>query len=141
MADKLQLQEREVLTPDSFGVVGMLPQSMGAEEFVAWVKELFDVENVRVSKPLDVKIQKVAVCGGSGKSFIGNAMENGAQVYVTGDISYHEFYAEKGFMLVDLGHYSSEYGIVDVFANILSKKFPNFAVSISKRNNNPIYYY
>ena len=141
MADKLQLQEREVLTPDSFGVVGMLPQSMGAEEFVAWVKELFDVENVRVSKPLDEKIQKVAVCGGSGKSFIGNAMEKGAQVYVTGDISYHEFYAEKGFMLVDIGHYSSEYGIVDVFANILCKNFPNFAVSISKRNNNPIYYY
>ena len=81
------------------------------------------------------------MCGGSGKSFIPDVMEKGAQVYVTGDITYHEFYTEKGVMLVDIGHYSSEFGIVDVFANILSKNFPNFAVSISKKNNNPIYYY
>ena len=141
MADRLQLQEREVLVPDSFGVVGKLPHSMVAEEFIKLVKEAFGVDKMRVSKPLDEKIEKVAVCGGSGKSFIGDAIEKGAQAYITGDISYHEFYAEKGFMLVDIGHYSSEYGIVDVFANILCKKFPNFAVSISKRNNNPIYYY
>lgn len=141
MADKLGLQERASLTPDNFGVVGSLPDAMEAGEFVELVKKAFGVGNVRTSKPLAEKIGKVAVCGGSGKSFIGDAMCHGAQVYVTGDISYHEFYAEEGFMLVDIGHYSSEYGIVDVFANILCKKFPNFAVSISKRNNNPIYYY
>jgi putative NIF3 family GTP cyclohydrolase 1 type 2 len=44
-------------------------------------------------------------------------------------------------MVMDIGHYFSEYGIVEVFANILSKNFPTFAVSISKKNNNPIYYY
>ena len=141
MADKLHMQERETLTPDNFGIVGTLPQSMEAEEFVKFVKMAFGAGYVRTSKPLGGKISRVAVCGGSGKSFIGSAMEKGAQVYVTGDISYHEFYAEEGFMLIDIGHYSSEYGIVDVFANILCKNFPNFAVSISKRNNNPIYYY
>ena len=71
---------------------------------------------------------KTLVCKECGEEFVFTAREQ-------------EFYAEKGFMLVDIGHYSSEYGIVDVFANILSKNFPNFAVSISKRNNNPIYYY
>ena len=96
---------------------------------------------MRTSALSGEKINRVAVCGGSGKAFIGNAMEKGAQVYVTGDISYHEFYVEKGFMVMDIGHYSSEYGIVDVFAEILSKKFPTFAVSKSKRNNNPIYYH
>lgn len=141
MADKLQLQERETLVPDSFGLVGTLPQPVGAEEFVGMVKKAFGVDVVRTSALLGEQISRVAVCGGSGKSFIGDAMGKGAQVYVTGDITYHEFYAEKGFMLVDIGHYGSEYGIVDVFANILSKNFPNFAVSISKRNNNPIYYH
>lgn len=141
MAGKLQLQECEPLTPDNFGVFGRLPESLEAEEFVGKIKDAFGVEIVRCSALPDEKVSKVALCGGSGKSFIANAMEKGAQAYVTGDITYHEFYAEKGFMLVDIGHYSSEYGIVDVFANILSKKFPNFAVSISKRNNNPIYYY
>ena len=119
MADKLHMQERETLTPDNFGIVGTLPQSMEAEEFVKFVKMAFGAGYVRTSKPLGGKISRVAVCGGSGKSFIGSAMEKGAQVYVTGDISYHEFYAEEGFMLVDIGHYSSEYGIVDLFANIL----------------------
>lgn len=140
MADKLQLQERTFLTPDNFGIVGSLPEPLDAEEFIGKVKEAFDVGVVRCSRMLGEKICRVAVCGGSGKSFIGDAMAAGVQAYVTGDITYHEFYTERGFMLVDIGHYSSEYGIVDVFANILSKNFPNFAVSISKRNNNPIYY-
>ena len=141
MAEKLQLQGCEPLTPDNFGIVGRLPECIGAEEFVGKVKKAFGVEIARTSSLPDEKISIVAVCGGSGKSFIADAMGKGAQAYVTGDITYHEFYTEKGFMLVDIGHYYSEFGIVDVFANILSKNFPNFAVSISKKNNNPIYYY
>ncbi len=141
MADKLSLAQREILTPDGFGIVGALKEELSVEEFVGNVKKVFGVGVVRCSAPLEEKINKVAVCGGSGKSFIAHAMEKGAQVYVTGDITYHDFYAEKGFMVMDIGHYYSEYSIVDVFANIVSKNFPNFAVSISKRNNNPIYYY
>ena len=141
MAQKLQLEECMPLTPDSFGVVGNLKEHLSAQELAAKVKEEFGVDVVRASIPLDEKICRVAVCGGSGKSFIPDAMANGAQVYVTGDITYHEFYTEKGFMVMDIGHYFSEYGIVEVFANILSKNFPTFAVSISKKNNNPIYYY
>ena len=138
MAEKLQLKECMPLTPDSFGVVGNLEAELPVEEFAAKVKEAFGVDVVRASKPLEEKIRRVAVCGGSGRSFIPDAMANGVQAYVTGDITYHEFYAEKGFMVMDIGHYFSEYGIVEVFANILSKNFPTFAVSISKKNNNPI---
>ena len=141
MADKIGLVQREILTPDGFGIAGSLEKELSVEEFVGKLKNAFGVDVVRCSAPLDEKITKVAVCGGSGKSFIADAMGKGAQVYVTGDITYHDFYAEKGFMVMDIGHYFSEYSIVDVFANIVSKNFPNFAVSISKRNNNPIYYY
>ena len=141
MADKLGLCCREILTPDGFGIAGSLEEELSVEEFVGKLKNAFGVDVVRCSAPFKEKISRVAVCGGSGKSFIADAMGKGAQVYVTGDITYHDFYAEKGFMVMDIGHYFSEYSIVDVFANIVYKNFPNFAVSISKRNNNPIYYY
>lgn len=141
MADKIGLAQREILTPDGFGIAGSLEEELSVEEFVGKLKNAFGVDVVRCSAPFKEKISRVAVCGGSGKSFIADAMGKGAQVYVTGDITYHDFYAEKGFMVMDIGHYFSEYSIVDVFANIVYKNFPNFAVSISKRNNNPIYYY
>lgn len=141
MAEKLQLKDCTPLTPDNFGMVGTLDSEIGVEELVGKVKLAFGADAVRCSLPLEGKVSRIAVCGGSGKSFIQDAMSQGAQVYITGDISYHEFYAEKGFMLMDIGHYFSEYGIVGLFAKILSENFPNFAVSISKKNNNPIYYY
>lgn len=141
MAEKLGLQDMAPLTPDNFGIVGNLKQECGVEEFVNQVKEAFGADVVRCSAPIMGKIKRVAVCGGSGKSFTPYAMSGGAQVYVTGDITYHDFYTEEGFMVMDIGHYFSEYGIVGLFANIVSENFPNFAVSISKKNNNPIYYY
>ena len=84
---------------------------------------------------------KVAVCGGSGEEFIPDAIEKGAQIYVTGDIKYHRFFCEKNFSILDIGHYDSELEVVKLFAKILSENFPTFAVYISKENNNPIYYY
>ena len=141
MAQKLGLQGCVPLTPDNFGMVGNLENKCTVEELAAMAREAFGVDVIRCSAPLENKVSRVAVCGGSGKSFIADAMQQGAQVYITGDITYHDFYAERGFMVMDIGHYFSEYGIVGLFANIVSKNFPNFAVSISTKNNNPIYYY
>ena len=141
MARRLDLQECEPLTPDGFGMLGYLKEELPVEEFVKKVKNAFGADIIRMSAPVKGKISRVAVCGGSGKSFIPDAISKHAQVYVTGDITYHDFYTEEGFMVMDIGHYFSEYGIVDLFANTLSENFPTFAVSISKKNNNPIYNY
>lgn len=141
MAHRLGLEDMEPLTDEALGLVGNLPQQMSAEELIKVVKEKFGVEYVRCSQPLEEQISRVAVCGGSGHSFIGGAMAKGAQVYITGDITYHQFYCEKGFMIMDIGHYHSEYGVVALFADILCKNFSNFAVLTSRKNNNPIYYY
>lgn len=141
MAGKLELEEREFLTPDGFGIAGILPVPLSAAQLARTVKQKFDVEHIRASRPLEGEITRVAVCGGSGRSFIKEAMERGAQVYITGDITYHEFYCQKDFMVMDIGHYGSEYDIVRLFAKILCENFPTFAVSISEKNNNPIYYY
>lgn len=141
MAEKLSLLETEVLQKDGFGMVGFLPEPMSAENLVGLVKRKFNVEHVRCSELPGGQIERVAVCGGSGKSFIKDAMNAGAQVYISGDISYHDFYCEEGFMVMDIGHYASEYDIVELIAGILCENFPNFAILKSKKNNNPIYYY
>ena len=141
MAKRIGLVDIEPLNMDNLGLVGNLERPVASQELVKIVKEKFNLNNVRFSKPLDKPVSRVAVCGGSGHSFIPDAMAKGAQVYITGDITYHQFYCEKDFMIMDIDHYYSEYDVVGLFAKILCEKFPNFAVSISRKNNNPIYYY
>ena len=141
MAEKLGLKECVPLDDEGFGLVGNLSLPVYAEELINRTKCLFNVEHVRSSRLVGTPVTRVAVCGGSGKSFIPDAIAKGAQVYVTADIPYHEFYCEDNFMILDIGHYNSEYGVVHLIREILCKKFPNFALFISEKNNNPIYYY
>jgi dinuclear metal center YbgI/SA1388 family protein len=141
MAGKLSLLDVEFLDESGMGVVGNLPCKMATGEFIDYIKRQFSLKIVRCSEPISKEISKVALCGGSGKSLIGKAIDSGAQAYITGDISYHDFYCEKGFMVIDIGHYESEIDIVQTLLSILLKKIPTFAIHITKDNNNPIYYY
>ncbi|MBR2169415.1 MAG: Nif3-like dinuclear metal center hexameric protein, partial [Alistipes sp.] len=86
------------------------------------VKERFGLKVVKASKPLEGKIERVAMCGGSGGSLIGAAMKSGAQLYISGDISYHNFFTQPGFMIMDIGHYESEIEIVDILFSLIKKK-------------------
>ena len=146
MAAKLSLKDVEILQKDGedtgLGVVGNLAEPMAAEEVIAMVKEQFALKAMRTSRPLDGKISRIAMCGGSGGSLIGEARRSGAQLYISGDISYHNFFTEEGFMIMDIGHYESEIGIVDILFSLLKKNFPTFAVRITQNlNSNPIYYF
>jgi dinuclear metal center YbgI/SA1388 family protein len=146
MAARLGLADVSVLDEDGdgtgLGVVGNLPEPMGAEDMIAMVKEKFALKMMRSSRPLGQKISRVAVCGGSGGSLIGAARRSGAQLYISGDISYHNFFTPEGFMIMDIGHYESEIEIVDILFSLLRKNFPTFAVRITQNMcANPIYYY
>ena len=141
MANRLGLTDCEVLSEEGFGLVGELCKPMDCVKFVHNVKELFGVSSLRCSRPVTGLITKVAVCGGAGRDFISNAISAEAQAYVTGDIGYHNFYTEEGFMLLDIGHYESEVEVAEFIKNIVSENFTNFAVYVTERNNNPIYYY
>jgi putative NIF3 family GTP cyclohydrolase 1 type 2 len=124
------------------GVVGDLPEPISAEEAVALVKDRFSLKAMRTSKPLEGKISRVAMCGGSGGSLISAAARSGAQLYISGDISYHNFFTKEGFMIMDIGHYESEIEIVDILFSLLKKNFPTFAVRITQNiYNNPIFYF
>jgi dinuclear metal center YbgI/SA1388 family protein len=146
MAAKLGLADVEILDEDGegtgLGAVGNLPEPLSAEEAVALVKERFGLKSIRASKPVEGKISRIAMCGGSGGSLIEAAMASGAQLYISGDISYHNFFTREGFMIMDIGHYESEIEIVEILFSLLRKKFPTFAVRITQNiYSNPIFYF
>ena len=146
MAAKLGLQNVIILDEDGdgtgLGVVGDLKEPLTASEAITLVKERFGLEMVRGSRPLEGKISRIAMCGGSGGSLIAAAKASGAQLYLSGDISYHNFFTSEGFMIMDIGHYESEIEIVDILFSLLKKKFPTFAVRITQNiHSNPIFYF
>ena len=146
MAARLGLDNVSILDEDGegtgLGVVGDLPHPLLAQEAVALVKERFGLKAMRTSRPIEGPVTRVAMCGGSGGSLIKAAMASGAQLYISGDISYHNFFTREGFMIMDIGHYESEIEIVDILFSLLRKKFPTFAVRITQNiYSNPIFYF
>ena len=146
MAAKLGLENVAILDEDGegtgLGVVGDLPEPLTAEEAVELVKSRFKLKAMRASRPVEGMISRVAMCGGSGGSLIGAAKASGAQLYLSGDISYHNFFTPENFMIMDIGHYESEIEIVDILFSLIKKKFPTFAVRITQNiYSNPIFYF
>ena len=145
MARRLGLTDIAVMADEGgygLGAVGTLPRPMTGEEAIAYVKEKFGLKTVRASKPVD-RVEKVAMCGGSGSSEIDAARATGAQLYISGDISYHHFFQPEGFMVLDIGHFESEVDIVGILFKVIREKFPTFAVRISDNlgRSNPVRYY
>jgi dinuclear metal center YbgI/SA1388 family protein len=146
MAAKLNLTDVQILDEDGegtgLGVVGNLPQPLTAEQMIALIKEKFGLKMLKSSRPSEGTISRVAMCGGSGSSLIGAAKRSGAHIYISGDISYHNFFTPEGFMIADIGHYESEIEIVNILFSLIKKNFPTFAVRITQNiNSNPIYYF
>lgn len=142
MAARLGLTGVEPLLAGGGGAVGKLPQPLRPAEFAALVKGKFGSPTVRCNRyPADRMIRTVALCGGSGASFIDDALRVGADAYLTSDTRYHDFvdYADRIF-LADIGHYESEKCTTSIFQRIIKEKFPNFAVRISQGEINPITY-
>ena len=137
----------EVITLDNqnqhvgMGMIGELPSAMKEKDFLLFVKETFKTGCVRHSELLNKPIKKVAVLGGSGSFAIKNAMRAGADAYISADFKYHEFFkAEKSILLTDVGHYESEQFTKNLLVDYLSKKISTFAIILSEKSTNPIYY-
>lgn len=145
MAERVGLQGLSFLSSEDgenrgFGVVGELIEAMPLSDFLDKLKFDFNLSSLRYTS-YDKKIKRVALCGGSGASLIGCALNKGVDAYVTGDIKYHDFFnTEKRLSLIDIGHFESEQCILDVFYDIISKKIPNFANRIKSIKSNPVNY-
>ena len=123
------------------GIVGELEQPEDELSFLQKIKTVFEAKSVRHTELLNKKIWKVALCGGSGSEFLSAAVAQKADIYISADFKYHQFFeAEKKIIIADIGHFESEQFTKEIFFEILSKKTPTFAIYFSDYNTNPINY-
>jgi putative NIF3 family GTP cyclohydrolase 1 type 2 len=88
------------------------------------------------------KIQKVALCGGSGSPFMPDALRQKVDAYLTADIKYHDFFVPEGnVLLVDGGHFETEQFTKELICELIRKKFPTFAAEIAETRTNAVYYF
>ena len=123
------------------GLWGELETEEDELEFMKRIKTIFNCRAIRHTNLLGKKVKRVAVCGGSGSSFLSDAIRAKADVFITGDFKYHEFFdAENRILIADIGHFESEQFTKEIFSEIISEKMTTFAVQISDSKTNPINY-
>ena len=124
------------------GVMGEYPEDgIGKNEFLHLVSKALNVRAIRYSGDVD-RIQKVAVCGGAGVFLKKKAIQAGADAFVTADIKYHDYFTEKdGFLLLDVGHYESEFPVAEALRNELASAFEELEVSVTRTVTNPMQIY
>jgi len=119
------------------GMVGQLPSSLTEEVFVSSIKSDLNLKTVRYSSFLDRKISRVAVCGGAGAALLNQAIQAGAQAYITADVKYHDFQAASGrILLIDAGHFETEIFALSALKSLVSEILPNFAPQIISPDSN-----
>ncbi len=124
------------------GMIGDMQDETSEIDFLDNLKNIFNLKALKHSKLIGQKIRKVAVCGGSGSFLIERAKQMKAQILITSDIKYHDYFlAENKLLLVDIGHFESEQFTKEIFYDIIKKKNPKFAVHFSEINTNPIKIY
>jgi dinuclear metal center YbgI/SA1388 family protein len=124
------------------GCIGKLKDPMAEADFLKLVSLIFNAKGVRYSELTGKPVTKVALCGGSGSSLIGLAINSGSDAFLTADIKYHDFFkTEKKILLADIGHFESEIFSREILKDLIIKKFPKFAVRFSETNTNPINYF
>lgn len=124
------------------GMFGELENEMEESDFLNFVKEKFNLKIIRHSSFTGKKVKRVGVLGGSGASGIKAAISSKCDVYLTGDLKYHDFFqAENRLLLCDIGHFESEQWVVQQLFDLLSENFPKFAISKTNENTNPVNYF
>ena len=137
IAEKMQLTAVE-----GGGLVfGEFAEPMTAEDFIHMLKQTFNVDCVMANQLLHRPIRKVAICGGAGSFYLGDAIAGGADAFVTGEMHYHEYFGhEQEIQIAVIGHFQSEQFTNEIFREIIEKDCPGVGCHLSKINTNPILY-
>ncbi len=124
------------------GVIGELEKPIEEKEFLGILTSTFNTGIIRHSPLRNKPVQKIALCGGAGSFLISKALSAGADIYISSDIKYHEFFGGEGRMVIaDIGHFESEQFTTDLLNDLLRRKFTNFAVLKTDINTNPVRYF
>lgn len=124
------------------GIIGKLQQPVDEKIFLDKLKETFGIPMVRHSPLLGKTVKSVALCGGAGSFLLRDAIAAQADFFVTADLKYHQFFEPEGrIVIADIGHFESEQFTKELFYELLTKKFPTFALHLSEIKTNPVNYY
>jgi dinuclear metal center YbgI/SA1388 family protein len=124
------------------GMVGTLVNPIPETEFLKQLKSTFNTGLIKHTALKGKAVEKVAVCGGSGSMLLNTAIAAGADFFVSGDFKYHQFFdAENKIVIADIGHFESEQFTKELFYELLTKKFPTFAIHLSEVGTNPVFYF
>lgn len=147
IAQKLGLQDTRILAPKNglpdigAGLIGMLAAPIEAHLFLKQIKTALKTACIRHTALPPKKIHKVAVCGGAGSFLLADALRAGADILVTADFKYHEFFDAEGQLIIaDVGHYESEQFTIELLFELIHEKFPTFALHCTELNTNPVHY-
>ncbi|MFT6746208.1 MAG: dinuclear metal center YbgI/SA1388 family protein [Glaciecola sp.] len=147
IGDLLALQNLQILSVNpgmdnvGAGMVGEVQNHMEETAFLQHVKKALNVPMLKYTALLNKHVKKVAFCGGSGSFLLADAIAQGADVFITSDFKYHQYFdAENQIVIVDIGHYEAESCTKDLICEILTEKFPTFTLHFSEVNTNPVKY-
>jgi dinuclear metal center YbgI/SA1388 family protein len=123
------------------GIIGDLTSEVSELDFLKTLKETFLAHGIRYTDLLNRPIKRVAICGGSGSFLLQQAITQKADIFISSDFKYHQFFdAENKIVIADIGHFESEQFTKELIYELLIKKFPKFAVHFTEVNTNPINY-
>lgn len=124
------------------GMIGELDEAIDEISFLNLLKKRFNCDLIRHTALRHKSIKKIAWCGGSGSFLLTHAKAMGADIYITGDFKYHEFFdAENQLVIADIGHFESEQFTIELIDEYLRKKFTTFAPCLTEINTNPVKYF
>ena len=124
------------------GVIAELEQTMSERDFLVHLKSRFNLQGIRHTPLLNKPVKRVALCGGAGSFLISNALASNADMFISSDIKYHEFFDADGKMVIaDIGHFESEQFTTELLHQLLAEKFPTFAILKSGIKTNPVNYF
>jgi len=124
------------------GLIGELENSLNEEDFLKLVKTALKCDCLKYTEKTGKIVKKVALCGGSGRFLLKNAINSNSDAFITSDFKYHEYFEVEGkLLLIDAGHYETEQFTPEIFYGIIQKKFPTFAIRLSKIKTNPVNFF
>ncbi len=151
ICDKIGIIDYQILSPKKAldennnvgaGMIGRIENPMEEKDFLDHLKKSMELKVVKHTVFLGRKVNKIAVCGGSGSFLLNDALKQKADVFITSDFKYHEFFDADGrIVIIDIGHYESERFTINLLYELISNKFRKFAAHCTKVNTNPVKYY
>lgn len=152
IAQKLGLNNLQILDPKEkmagsdnkygTGIIGEFDTQMEETYFFEFLKQSLNLSCIKYTKLLKKPVSKIAICGGSGSFLLNKAILSGADVFISSDFKYHEYFeADNRIIIADIGHYESEIFTIELIYDKLTNYFNNFAASLTKVVTNPIKYF